>query len=54
MSVKFAINGRLKYIEVEGASCSVNIRVKFTINCRLKYIEVERASCPVNMSVNLL
>jgi len=54
MGVKLAINCRLKYIELDGASCPFNMRLNFVINGRLKYIKVEGALCPVNMSVNLL
>jgi len=43
MRVKLAINGRLKYAKVEGASCPFNMRVKLAINGRLKYDEVEGA-----------
>jgi hypothetical protein len=34
----FAINVRLKFIEVEGASYPFNKRLIFAINIRLKYI----------------
>ena len=46
--IKFVlINSTLKYTEVEGASCPVNMRVRLAINGRLIYTEVEEASCPL-------
>jgi len=48
MRVKIAINFRLKYFEVGGASFPINMMVKIAINVRLKYIEVGGASFPIN------
>jgi hypothetical protein len=39
------MNVRLKYIEVERASCPFHKGLIFAINVRLKFIEVEGASC---------